>query len=237
MKKALSLCKLTLLVCIILGLPLYVYFLHPEWIEQVNSLEKVHLLLAHYKTASVFAYLGLQIGQVVISILPGQVLQLAGGYAYGFGLGFLFTAIGVTIGTAAAFGLSRFLGRDAVHFLFGEEKVTRFVNQLNSKRAFAILLVLYAIPGLPKDVVTYAAGISNFRFRTFLLLSVLARSPAMMGSVLMGVLLREGDSTGLVFFVIGAVLLCILLFFFRHRLTHQIDHWYQNLITPKEHHR
>ncbi|MDD2484081.1 MAG: VTT domain-containing protein, partial [Eubacteriales bacterium] len=137
MKTFISVLKLLLLTSITIGVPVYIYLRHPEFIEQFSTLKGVNDFLEKYQAASIFAYIGVQIAQVVISVIPGQFLQFAGGYAYGFWLGYLFAIIGIAIGSSIAFGLARVLGRDALHLLFGEERLTKFVTQLNSKRAFA----------------------------------------------------------------------------------------------------
>ena len=84
------------------------------------------------------------------------------------------------------FYLARLLGKDAMHLIFGEERIGKFIHHLNSKRAFAIILVLFLIPGFPKDLITYAAGVSEVKMKPFLLLSLVGRTPAMMGTVMMG---------------------------------------------------
>ena len=233
-KTALSVLKLLLLVSIMIGVPLYVYFFQHDLIERFNTLEGVNRFLVQYKTAGIFALIGLQIAQVVISIIPGQVIQFAGGYAYGFWAGYLFSIAGVAVGTSLAFGIARVLGRDAMHLVFGEERVTKFVNQINSKRAFAILVVIYAIPGMPKDLVTYAAGVSEFRFIVFLLLSLVARTPAMMISIMLGSMVNKESYIGMIVLSLCTMIVCLLLFRKRHALTQYIDTIYQDLIHPKQ---
>jgi uncharacterized membrane protein YdjX (TVP38/TMEM64 family) len=232
MKKFLSILKLLALLTIIIGLPTYVYFQYPELIDQFRTMEGVNEFLARYKTSSIFVYIGLQIIQIIVSIIPGQFIQFAGGYAYGFWLGYLFAMIGIAIGTTCSFYLSRILGRDAVHVLFGEERITKFVNQLNSKRAFAILVVLFLIPGLPKDLITYAAGVSEFREKSFLVLSLVARTPALMGTIMMGSMLHKGSYLGLIVLAILALVLCVACFLKRHQLTSYIDKLYLRFIRP-----
>ncbi|MDD3350812.1 MAG: VTT domain-containing protein, partial [Eubacteriales bacterium] len=234
MKTFISVLKLLLLTSITIGVPVYIYLRHPEFIEQFSTLKGVNDFLEKYQAASIFAYIGVQIAQVVISVIPGQFLQFAGGYAYGFWLGYLFAIIGIAIGSSIAFGLARVLGRDALHLLFGEERLTKFVTQLNSKRAFAILVVLYAVPGSPKDIITYAAGVSEFGYLRFLLLSLISRSPALMVTVIMGTLIGKGSYVGPAILAIVVVLLCIVLVLKRHDLTHYIDSIYLKFIEPKD---
>lgn len=234
MKRLRPILKLILLLAIVFGPLAYVYFVSPHIIDQFRTTEGVNDFLLQYKTASIFVYLGLQFAQIVISVIPGQFIQFAGGYAYGFWLGYLLSIAGIALGTATAFYLAKILGRDAVHVLFGEERVTRFVHQLNSKRAFAILFALFLIPGLPKDLVTYAAGVSEFPFRAFFVLSLAGRTPALMGTLILGSMLQNESYVGMVVLSAIAVVLFIVLILRRHWLTSYIDRIYVRLSTPEK---
>ena len=157
MRTFVSAVKLLLLLCIVIGVPVYVYFTYPELIDRFKSLDEINKMLIQYKTASIFIYIGLQVFQIIVSVLPGQALQFAAGYAYHFWLGFLYSIIGIAIGTVITFYLARLLGKDALHVIFGEERFTKFVHTLNTKRSFIVLFVIFLIPGIPKDLFTYAA--------------------------------------------------------------------------------
>lgn len=210
-----SIAKLILLFCIVIGLPIYVYFTYPELIDRFKSLDQINQLLKQHRTASIFTYMGLQIFQIVVSILPGQALQFAAGYAYSFWFGLLFSIIGVAFGTVITFYLARILGKEALHVIFGEEKFSKFVHTLNSKRSLLVLFVIFLIPGIPKDVFTYAAGVSEIKVIPFLLISLVARMPAMIGSIMMGSMFHSGSYLGLI--IIGAVASILFIAGLMHR--------------------
>lgn len=224
--------KLILLLVIILGPLAYVYFISPHLIDQFKTTEGVNAFLDQYKAASIFVYIGLQIVQVIISVIPGQFIQFAAGYAYGFWFGYLFSIVGIAVGTTCAFYLARALGTDGVHLLFGEDRISRFVKQLNSKRGFAIMFALFLIPGFPKDLISYAAGVSEFRYRTFLILALAGRTPALMGTIMMGSMLQNESYIGMIILGVIAVGLFVFLLIRRHWLTSYIDKIYVKLSAP-----
>lgn len=225
-----SILKLLILCGIVIGLPIYVYFTYPELIDRFKSLDEINKLLKQYKTASIFIYMGLQVFQIIVSVLPGQALQFAAGYAYHFWLGLLFSLIGVALGTFITFYLARFLGKDALHVIFGEEKFNRFVHTLNSKRSYIVLFVIFLIPGIPKDLFTYAAGVSEIRIVPFLLLSLIGRSPAMIGSIMMGNMFYNGSYIGLIILGAAAVILFIAGLTHRDKLLKLSDQFYQRMV-------
>ena len=103
------------------------------------------------------SYVAAQIVQIIISVIPGQELQIVAGFMYGIPLAFLLSIIGAAIGTLIAFYLARWLGQDAVRMLFGDEKTDEYMRRLNSRRAITITFLIYLIPGLPKDIMSYIA--------------------------------------------------------------------------------
>lgn len=225
-----SIIKLAILVLVVLGIPLYVYFYQRELIDNFRNLEAINEFLHQYQTASIFAYIGLQIMQIIISVLPGQALQFAAGYAYAFWLGYLYSIIGVALGTTITFYLARLLGKNAICVIFGEEKLNEFVGLLNSKRAYTIMFVVFLIPGIPKDILTYAAGISATRLKPFLLLSLVGRTPAMMGSIMMGSMFNKGSYTGLIILASIAVIACIIGILKRKKILEWTDKAYYRII-------
>jgi len=225
-----SVLKLLLLFSIVIGVPIYIYFTYPELIERFKSLDEINKLLKQYKTASIFAYMGLQILQIIVSALPGQALQFAAGYAYGFWLGFLYSIIGVAMGTVITFYLARLLGKGALQVIFGEERFSKFVHTLNSKRSFIVLFVIFLIPGIPKDLFTYAAGVSEIRIIPFLMLSLIGRAPAMIGSIMMGNMFYNGSYIGLIILGVVAVILFIAGITHRDKLLKWTDRFYTRMI-------
>lgn len=224
-----SILKFALLIFILIGLPAYLYFYHPALIESMSSLENVNEFFDQYKAESVFVYIGAQIAQIVICIIPGQWLQFAAGYMYGFWLGFLFSIIGAAAGSIITYYLAKLLGRDAMHLIFGEAKINDIIHKLNSKKAIIVVFLIFLIPGVPKDLCNYAAGISEMKLKPFLIVSLVGRSPGMMGSLLIGRQVEAGNYTGAIVIAVIAFLLCIIGIIMRKKLTVWLDKIYDKL--------
>ena len=224
-----SILKLLLLLTIVAGIPLYIYFCHGDWLRRFEDVQEVIAFLERYETESIPIYLGLQGLQIVISVLPGQVFQIAAGYLYPFWLALLLALTGAVLGTAITFGLAKLLGQDFLHLFFGEEKIGYYVERLNSKRAYTLVFLLYLIPGIPKDVVSYAAGASEMHFKPFLILSAVGRLPGMCGSLLMGWLLEGEHYIGLGIVAGIAVISFVVCILFRKRINGWLDRMYEKL--------
>ena len=221
--------KFALLLLIIIGLPLYIYFFEPQLIDSMSSMENVNALFEHYHAESILVYIGAQILQIIICVIPGQWLQFAAGYMYGFWLGFLYSIIGAAIGSVVTYYLAKLLGRDAMHLIFGDARINEFIHKLNSKKAIVIVFLIFLIPGVPKDLCNYAAGISEMKLKPFLIVSLVGRSPGMMGSLLIGRQIEAGNYTGAIVVAAVAVVLCVVGIIMRKRLTGWMDKAYDRL--------
>ena len=228
-KLILSILKLTLLIGIVIAVPVYIYFYQQDFINQFKSFNDVIAYLEQYKFESVFIYIGIQILQIVISIIPGQAFQFAAGYLYGFFPGLLFSVIGAFLGTTLSFYLARLLGKSALHLFFGEEQMTYFIERLNSKRAYMIVFLLYLIPGLPKDVVSYAAGVSEMKFKAFMAFSMAGRIFGISGSLLIGALYFHHHYIGMGIIAVVAVVAFVLCIIYRKNINRYLDKFYDRV--------
>ena len=222
--------KLVLLLVILIAVPVYIYFFHYDLIERFSNMENVNALFREYKAESVLFYIGAQILQIVICIIPGQWLQFAAGYIYGFWLGYLLSLVGAAIGTVFTYYIARILGHDAMHLIFGEEKIHQMLNSLNSKKAVVLVFLIFLIPGVPKDLCNYVAGLSEMKLKRFMVVSLIGRSPGMMGSLLIGLSIVSGKYVGSGVIAAAAVILFALGIIFRKKITSFLDKAYDRLM-------
>lgn len=148
------------------------------WIEQFGVLGPLVFVL-------------LQLVQVVVAPVPGQVAALVAGYLFGPLYGTVYSMIGVVAGSAIAFSLSKHYGRPAVERLVHQDLVTRFDGFVEAV-GLPGLFVFVVIPGLPDDAVCFLAGLTRFRLRTFLVVIALGRLPAYVITVYAGGRLATG---------------------------------------------
>lgn len=97
----LSTVKIALLLLIVIGVPLYLYFFKLDWMKGFKDIESIVAFLNQYKSQSILIYIVFQVVQIVVSVIPGQVFQMAAGYLFGFWAALLYAMIGAVIGTMA----------------------------------------------------------------------------------------------------------------------------------------
>ncbi|NLY81519.1 MAG: TVP38/TMEM64 family protein [Clostridiales bacterium] len=221
--KLVAFAKLFLLLIVSIGIPLSIFLFNKDLLTQFSSTEELIIFLENYKGATYLALIGLQVMQIVISIIPGQPIQFASSFIYGFWNGYLISMIGAIIGTFLTYHMARFLGKDALHILFGERRVSEIIKRLNSTKSYGVITLIYMIPGIPKDIMCYVAGISEIKIIPFLIISTIGRTPGIVGSLLIGSMLESENYIGLVALVVVAIVIFYIFIRNRKRLISYID--------------
>ena len=222
-KRTYAVIRLSVLALIIIGVPTVLFFNYRDTLFNADWLSQLPVLLSRYRRQAAFILIALQILQVIICIVPGQPIQFAASYMFGITKGYLISVTGAVIGAFIAFYISGLLGKDAVCTLFGREKVEDYRRKLNSGRGLMAVLLIYLIPGIPKDLTAYAAGISDMRIRPFLLVSTIGRSPAMLGSLLIGHFFSRGNYKAVAALAVITVILLIIFFIKRKDMVALLD--------------
>lgn len=222
-KKVSLVFKLIIFAVILIGIPLYIWFYQPQLLEDFSSIKSIESWLMKYKTAGGFVYLGMQVIQIIICIIPGQALQFAVGYIYGFWIGIILSIVGAVLGSVIVYYIARFLGKDAVHIFFGERKVTEMIDNMNSRKGLVITFIIFLIPGIPKDICSYAAGLSDLKLKPYLIVSLIARIPGMAGSLLIGHQIHTEEYTSAIIIVVVAVVLFLLGMIYRKQVINFVD--------------
>lgn len=131
-------------------------------------------------------FVAVQALQIIVFVIPGEVPQIAAGYLFGIAGGLALTVAGSAIGSAVAFVASRLLGIEFLRAILRGEQLERLQQMASSPRATITFFLFFLIPGIPKDVLCYVAGLSRMRLSLFLVIATVGRLPGVVGSVVMG---------------------------------------------------
>jgi uncharacterized membrane protein YdjX (TVP38/TMEM64 family) len=132
------------------------------------------------------AFFGLQVLQVIVFVIPGEIMQVAGGFIFGFWEGAALNIAGIAAGSLFNYAVGRTLGRPFVGRIVGEAKLARLEAMIADPKAIATYFVLFLIPGIPKDILCYLAGMGETSPLVFAAASMAARLPGIAGTTLMG---------------------------------------------------
>ena len=166
-------------------------------------------LINSYGEAGILVALAIQILQVIVSPIPGQVVEVGMGICYGSVGGALLCLLGSAIGAALIMAFVKKFGIKAVELFVSTDKINemRFIN--NEKKLERTVFILYVIPGTPKDPLIFFFGLTKIKTSTFVVLQTLARAPAMFCTTMGGKFLAEQNYLGaiLIFAITGILAL------------------------------
>lgn len=171
---------------------------------------KLKKIIMSYGKYSIFAFFILQITQVVAFFIPGEIVQIAGGYIYGTLWGSILSLLGITTGSIIVYVISNFYGKPLINKIISDKDLKFFQRILNLGRVNFIVFLLYLIPGIPKDVLAYICGVSSITFKNFIFYSTLGRMPGIFISAYFGAKINSGNHVTLVFIGILAVVIFII---------------------------
>ncbi len=200
------------LLAAFVGLLVYASFrLTPAVTRLMKSPEAMEKFVATYGSTSALVYILIQATQVVVFVIPGEIVQIAGGYIFGTWLGALLSVAGILLGTAVAFFAARLLGYAVVKALVSPKKLERFGFLISDPKSEIAMFTLFLVPGIPKDSLVYISGLTPIKPLRFFLISMIARFPGLWGAAYIGANLQEKDylpvwilsGLSLVLFIIG----------------------------------
>ena len=138
----------------------------------------------------------LQVAQIFLIIIPGEPIEILAGMCYGPIWGTVFIMVSAGIISTIIFSLVRKYGKRFVYNFCDKEKGKKIENSKlfkNPNKIEMIMFILFLLPGTPKDLLAYIAGLLPINPVKFVLISVFARFPSVISSTLAGANLAVGD--------------------------------------------
>ena len=172
-----------------------------EYIDDLEAFAKDNIVIGSIIFSAVCAI------QVVFAFIPGEMVEIAAGVLFGPWWGTLFCLLAETAGSVIVIILVRKFGRGLVESLYPREKIDALPILSDRKKRNAFIFLLFAIPGTPKDFLTYIIGLTKISIPTYILLTFFARIPSVITSTFAGSSIGEGKLIqAVIIFVITALI-------------------------------
>lgn len=176
-----------IILLLIIGIVLVVFFANKDISGYFNDSSQIEGTIGDNGIWGMLIYIGLQAIQVIIAVIPGEPIQLAGGYIFGVWGGFILSAIGIMLGSSIGFFIAKRFGYPVVRlFVNDEEKLESYKRIIESRKGSAIIFTLAFIPGIPKDILVYAVGLTPIKYIRFFFIYFVARIPSLFLASYMG---------------------------------------------------
>ena len=219
-KKKLKIFKIMLFIIAVIILTVITVYLFPV-VKNLSTKEGQIIFKNKVSDSGTYGLLLLfliQIAQIFLFILPGEPIEILAGMCYGWFLGTVFIMISSAIIATLIFWLVRKIGRQFVYDFSDEEKIKKIESSKifqNPKKIELVLFILFLVPGTPKDLLTYLAGLLPIRMRRFVIISTIARIPSIVTSTIAGANIADGNwKKGIILYGLIVVIVAGALFIF-----------------------
>ncbi|MDR3263937.1 MAG: VTT domain-containing protein [Clostridiales bacterium] len=193
-----------------------------EYIKEVDQNDLAEMV--KNSDSSKLVYMLIQFLQVTFLPIPSNISTAAGALIFSPWDTIWYTFVGVMIGSLLAFIIGRLFGVRVARWIVGQEMLDKYYNYVKGKDK-VLLFLMFLLPMFPDDILCMISGLTNMKFRTFVLMMCISRPIQIISTVFGAIALKSipipFKGWGILFWVgIGAatIALIILLLKFGPRL-------------------
>ena len=201
---------ITIVFVILIG-----YFIGRPLVHFVSDPKQFRVWVNDKGIWGVLGFIGMNILQVLLAVIPGGPFEIGAGYAFGVIRGTLICDFAMTTASVIISLFVRRFGMKFVELFVSREKIESVKILKSSRRSESIIFLLFLIPGTPKDLLSYLVGLTDIKLSHWIIICAVGRMPAIFLSVLSGNALNKADYTFviLMFAVMIALSICGFLFY------------------------
>lgn len=186
-----------------------------------EGMEEIKETLEGYSgIVGVLVFTFIQALQVIVAIVPP--IQIVGGLLFGWFFGAILSFVGVVIGSVIIFMLVKKIGTPIVEAFVDEKQLKKFKFLQDERKLTGILMVLYIIPGIPKDVLTYIVPLTKVSKKDFFMYVMPCRLPAIIMSTVLGSNVGSGNFKIVIGIVAVFMIIGIVGLFFKDNILNKI---------------
>ena len=194
------------LVCIFVGIPLIKLAGKPqefrEWVDSKGIWGPI-------------IYVALVVFQILIAFIPGEPLEIVAGYVFGTFKGTVLCILAASIGSVIVILLVRRFGKALLEIYFDKEKIENLKFLQSSQKKIIIFLILFIVPGTPKDLLCYYGGLTDIPLPLLIFICTVCRFPSIITSTIGGDALGTGEyGFAITVFAVTAVISALGIFIY-----------------------
>ena len=218
-KLVISVLVIGLIVCVL-------YFVMKHFGLTDMTSEEVRQIVSSTGAVAPLIYILVSFVQVTLIPIPAAVTIVAGNFLFGPWLAFLYSYIGMIIGSVFAFWLGKVIGRPFVNWIAGSpEKVDEWLEKLKGREKI-LLFFMFLLPFFPDDILCSIAGILPISWGVFMIMQLITRTTSIGCTIIfMSGEFIPYEGWGLIVLVILAVI-CITAFILSMKYADKINDFF-----------
>jgi len=181
--------------------------LHYNFLYFLKDISKISSFIEKFGVIAPIAFILLQIIQVILFFIPGEVTGFIGGILFGAFWGTVYTTIGIVLGSYFAFWLARRFGRPFVEKMISQKYIKKLDSFSETKITF-IFFMIFLLPLFPDDIFCFLAGLTKMKTKIFLIIVTIGRFP---GYLILGIMGGGLANSQIKLFVISSIICIIIL--------------------------
>lgn len=168
-------------------------------------------------------FLLLQFLQIVIFLIPGEFIEIAAGISFGWFWGFVLCELGIFIASSFIYLISKKLGKPIIKQFVGKHQFEKLEKFNDSSKRDKIIFLIFFIPALPKDLLTYVACFFDISYRKLMVIICVARIPSIITSTIAGnYLINKQYLVAIIIFIVTG-LITIICYLLSDKIMKRID--------------
>lgn len=201
--------KTVIEIALLLSVVVLTVYLFPEIMKLKDDSvrEEVRSFVLDRGLWGAFCMIGIQLSQVILSVIPGEPVEVLFGFIYGPWIGALLCLLSIALGSFVVFSVTRALGRNFMKKVEESGKYKKLSFLHDPKKRDSLVFLLFFLPGTPKDTITYFVPFTKMSLGRFLVISTIGRIPSVLTSTFAGDSIFTGNYThSLIIFAITGVI-------------------------------
>ncbi len=162
-------------------------------IELIKDTDRFKAWIDGFGIWGIIVFVAIRVLQTVVKFIPTEPIEIAAGLLWGWFGGFLLCLLGNIIGSIIILFLTRWIGMRILRLFRLEKKLQSMQFLQDREKRNRLLFIFYLLPGTPKDTMTYFAGLTDIKMTEFLIISSIARIPAIVSSTICGAYLGANN--------------------------------------------
>ena len=181
-----KLLKRVLISVVVLVLFLGVVYLSLERLGLTKlSQEEIQIFLQSKGALAPLLFILITFLRVTFIPIPSTITVLVGNYLFGFWISYLYSFIGMMIGSVLAFYLGRWFGKKFIYWLVSDKDIVdKYLLKIKNK-GNVMLFFMFIFPFFPDDLLCSVAGILPIKSSSFIIMQVFTRGITILTTLFM----------------------------------------------------
>lgn len=217
-KKTKLLENLRYLPLIIIGILFMFFALHYKKlsVEDILNFTPSNYFLAGIIMILIFAI------KSVSMIIPLTVLYISSSILFSWYWAIIVNLIGLFVCMTIPYYIGKFSGKNLVDKLISKYPKVNKINNIKAKNEWIFVFIVKILGFIPNEISSIILGSLNTEYKTFAIASVIAKSPSMIATTLLGANINQPGTLGFKLSISIAILAFIFIVFIYWKNRHTI---------------